>query len=37
VQPYTYVVDGDGRVAMKIVGEVTAPQVSGILDQLLHA
>lgn len=37
VQPYTYVIDADGRVAMKIVGEVTAPQVGGILDQLLHA
>ena len=34
-QPITYVIDGQGRVVYKILGQITEPRVGGILDRLL--
>jgi len=35
VQPITYVIDGQGRVVYKILGQITEPEVGGILNRLL--
>jgi peroxiredoxin len=34
-QPITYVIDGQGRVVYKIIGQITEPRVGGVLDRLL--
>jgi len=35
VQPITFVIDGQGRVVYKILGQITEPEVGRILDKLL--
>jgi len=34
-QPITYVIDGQGRVAYRIIGQTTESRIAGLLDQLL--
>jgi len=36
-QPVTYVIDAEGRVVFRIIGETTERRVGGILDRLLPA
>ena len=34
-QPITYVIDGQGRVVYRIIGQTTEGRIAGLLDQLL--
>ena len=34
-QPITYIIDADGRVVYKIIGQTTERRIGGVLDQLL--
>jgi cytochrome c biogenesis protein CcmG, thiol:disulfide interchange protein DsbE len=34
-QPITYVIDGQGRVVYRIIGQTTEHRIAGLLDQLL--
>jgi peroxiredoxin len=36
-QPITYVIDGQGRVVYRIIGQTTEHRIAGLLDQLLPA
>lgn len=36
-QPITYVIDGQGRVVYRIIGQTTEQRIAGLLDQLLPA
>ncbi|MDX6535356.1 MAG: cytochrome c biosis protein CcmG, thiol:disulfide interchange protein DsbE [Gaiellales bacterium] len=36
-QPITYVIDAEGRVVFRIIGETTERRVGGVLDDLLRA
>jgi peroxiredoxin len=36
-QPITYVIDGQGRVVYRIIGQTTERRVAGLLDRLLAA
>ena len=36
-QPITYVIDSQGRVVYRIIGQTTEHRIAGLLDQLLAA